>query len=133
MSVKSKEGFRYCRHCYDHLAGRVGVVLREAMERNKWIAQHENDYVVTNSGWKFLNEFGIFKEDFHSSNRSFARICMDNTEKQPHIAGQLGARLMKEMMIKKWIQQVPDSREITFTPVGKKNFVAAFHINLESV
>jgi DNA-binding transcriptional ArsR family regulator len=117
---KSPNGIKYCRTCYDHLAGVVGVKLVEAFERQRLIASSEKQFVVTTKGWKWFDNFGIDSDMLKNNRRPIARHCLDWTERKPHLAGQLGALLLERMFEEKWFKRVKFSRELLVTAKGSK-------------
>jgi DNA-binding transcriptional ArsR family regulator len=116
----SQNGIKYCRTCYDHLAGVVGVKLVDAFERQKLIYKSDKQFVVTTKGWKWLENFGITNEMMANNRRPVARQCLDWTERKPHLAGQLGALLLDRMFEEKWFRRVKFSRELLVTSKGSK-------------
>ena len=113
-------GMRYCRTCYDHLAGYVGVKLVEAIERKGYIKKSDGAYAVTEKGWKWLVELEIYKNDFRNNRRPLTRQCLDWSERRPHLAGQLGAVLLDKMMERKWFKKIKFSRELIITTWGQQ-------------
>ncbi len=128
LSRKSKKeisepsGIKYCRTCYDHLAGFVGVKLVEAFERKKILRPTETAYSITEKGWKWFGEIGIFKEDFAQTRRPLTRQCLDWSERRPHLAGQLGAKLLEKTLDRKWFTKIQFSRELELTARGRQEF-----------
>ena len=47
-----KTGVKYCRTCYDHLAGYVGVIVTEAMLEKGYLIKSDKIYLVTKKGWE---------------------------------------------------------------------------------
>ncbi|MEQ3499944.1 hypothetical protein ABMY20_09330 [Tenacibaculum sp. SSH1-16] len=45
--------------------------------------------------------------------------CLDWSERKHHIAGALGASLLKAMIKKDWLRKKPNSREIIITSFGR--------------
>lgn len=86
-----KNGVKYCRTCYDHLAGFVGVKIVETLEKKGYLTKSEKIYLVSEKGWKGFQFFNISKEDFINNRRPLTRQCLDWSERRPHLAGQLGA------------------------------------------
>jgi len=113
-------GIRFCRTCYDHLAGFTGVKITEALESKKLIRKFEKNYAVTRKGWIWLNDFKINEHELADSRRPIARQCLDWTERRPHLAGQLGALLLDRMTERKWFRKIQFSREMIVTPRGKE-------------
>src|SRR5690348_14881134 len=55
LELKSS-GDKYCRTCYDHLAGFVGVLFVETMEKKGYLKKMEQQYLVTKKGWNWLQQ-----------------------------------------------------------------------------
>jgi len=114
-------GIKFCRTCYDHLAGRVGVTLTKAFEKKGLIKKSGHHYLITGKGWKWFSEFGISKKEIESNKRRVAaRQCLDWSERKPHLAGQLGALLLEKMLEKNWFRKVKFSRELVVTSKARK-------------
>ena len=113
-----KTGIKYCRTCYDHLAGYAGVLLVEALEDKGVLLKSGNEYTVSSKGWKWFSSFNISEDQFIRVRRPLARQCIDWSERKPHLAGQLGAVLLQKMMERKWLKAVRGSRELIVTPSG---------------
>lgn len=127
-----KNGIKYCRTCYDHLAGFVGVKIVEALESKKLIRKSEAGYTVTEKGWEWFLIFNILQEQFTNNRRPLARQCLDWSERRPHLAGQLGAALLEKMFEKKWFKKVQFSRELVVTSKGCKELYDLLGITLQS-
>lgn len=84
-------GIKYCRTCYDHLAGYVAVKIVEELEARKYLLKSEKIYKVFESGWEWFSQFGILQNDVDNRRRPLTRQCLDWSERRPHLAGQLGA------------------------------------------
>ena len=113
-------GIKYCRTCYDHLAGLVGVKITEAFENKKIITKTVRDYIVTKKGWDWLADFGVTKSAMSNKRRPLTRQCLDWSERRPHLAGQLGALLLERMLERKWFRKVKFSRELVVTAKGSQ-------------
>ena len=117
---KELSGIKFCRTCYDHLAGYIGVQVADAMELKNLIKKSPGQYTVTDKGWKWIDNFGITKDEVLIKRRPLARQCLDWSERKPHVAGLLGAVLLKKMLERKWFRPIQFSRELTITVKGKK-------------
>jgi DNA-binding transcriptional ArsR family regulator len=117
---QAENGIKYCRTCYDHIAGFVGVSIVQALENQKLIARSEKEFIITTKGWKWLENFGIRENMFVNNRRPIARQCLDWTERTPHLAGQLGALLLERMFEKKWFKRARFSRELLVTSKGSQ-------------
>lgn len=116
-----KKGVRYCRTCYDHLAGYVGVKVVEAMEEKGYLIKSQSVYQVTGTGWEWFSQFDISENNI-KSRRPFTRQCLDWSERRPHLAGQLGAILLEVMLKNHWFKKVKFSRELVITSKGRQSF-----------
>ncbi len=73
----------FARTCYDHLAGRCGVALHDALLERGWLS---TAYDVTPVGASALAGWGVDVDGARVRRRSFARPCLDWTERRPHLA-----------------------------------------------
>ncbi|GAB6986153.1 ArsR/SmtB family transcription factor [Nocardioides pyridinolyticus] len=74
----------FARTCYDHLAGVCGVALHGALLSRAWLTRA---YDVTPLGRDRFAGWGVDVDDVRSRRRSFARPCLDWTERRTHLAG----------------------------------------------
>ena len=109
---------RFARCCYDHLAGRLGVALTERLLRPRNTV---------------LRELGIDLTALESSRRPLFRCCTDWTERRPHVAGMLGAALLRRYRDERWLVTVEDSRKLLVTLAGKAAFTRFFDIDTTSI
>jgi DNA-binding transcriptional ArsR family regulator len=110
---------RRARTCYDHLAGRVGVALADALTAEGHVVLGDDGGTVTDSGTAFLQGIGI---DLHSGRprqRCFCRPCLDWSERRPHLAGALGAALAATAFERGWIERLRDTRAVAVTGLGE--------------
>lgn len=110
---------RQCRTCYDHLAGRVGVALADALTHEGHVVLGEDGGSVTDSGGGFLRGIGIDLAADRPRQRCFCRPCLDWSERRPHLAGALGAALATKAFEQGWIERLRDTRAVTVTPLGE--------------
>src|SRR5579859_7424898 len=122
---------RTARTCYDHIAGRLGVLLHNYFKASGWICAEEAAYDVTSKGSKQFEALGIDVADARSLRRKFAYPCLDWSERQPHVGGAFGAVILKSMLGKKWIAQELDSRCLRVTTSGRREMKSRFGIDLE--
>ena len=113
-------GIKYCRTCYDHLAGYVGVKMTQTMVKKSWLIEQEKIYTVTDKGWKSLSQWDIHASQFTASKRPLTRTCLDWSERKFHLAGQLGAVLLDKMIAQHWFRKKIHTRELLVTSKGTK-------------
>jgi len=129
---KTPSRLRAVRICYDHLAGELAVSWRDRLERMRWLAPDAtlpDAYDVTRRGTTELERLGLDVGEARASRRRFAYACVDWSERRPHIGGALGAALRTLALRRKWIVGDLDSRIVTVTRVGRREFQARFGID----
>jgi DNA-binding transcriptional ArsR family regulator len=120
---------RRARVCYDHLAGDLGVQMLDSMRRQKLIRQHKQDIELTAEGERFLGRaLQIDPLTLAHPRRPVCKACLDWSERRHHLAGTLGAALMRRFTELKWAARdsTPGSRVVQFTRQGEKRFEALF-------
>jgi DNA-binding transcriptional ArsR family regulator len=120
--------FLHARTCYDHLAGEAAVGICEAMLKSRWLVAQERDFRLTRIGEKKLAALDIDLAAARASRRSFARACVDLTQRRPHVGGALGAALLDLYLARGWLLRSRHSRVIRITPKGHENFRRLFGI-----
>ncbi|MCG8355456.1 MAG: winged helix-turn-helix domain-containing protein, partial [Kiloniellales bacterium] len=101
------EDLRPARLCYDHLAGRLGVALADALQAGDYLVPDKRDFVVSEAGETFFLELGIDMAALRKQRRLFARQCIDWSERRPHLGGALGAALAARFLKRRWISRQP--------------------------
>ncbi|MDE5113898.1 MAG: hypothetical protein O4803_06400, partial [Trichodesmium sp. St15_bin1_1] len=95
-SQPTAAGITYARTCYDHLAGKAGVIITQALVEKGILQACEHQYLVTETvGKQWFHSIGIQVEELQKQKRSFARTCLDWSERKHHLAGALGAALLQ--------------------------------------
>lgn len=117
------------RICFDHLAGRLSVDLTDALVAREYLVLDDGAAEITTVGARFFNEFGIEVPALRSSRRHFCRLCLDWTERRPHIAGAVGAALTKRYFELGWMERTERSHAVTVTPVGRRGLRQIFGID----
>jgi DNA-binding transcriptional ArsR family regulator len=117
------------RTCYDHLAGSLGVAVLDAMTQRRWLTATGDDFSVTAQGERSLRDIGVEVADAQRLRRSFARSCLDWTERRPHLAGSLGAAVADTFISQRWVERVTNSRGLKITPGGRSALANTFGIS----
>jgi DNA-binding transcriptional ArsR family regulator len=118
--ISDSSRIKYCRTCYDHLAGEVGVAITDKLLSRKIIAANHKDFTISKSGVKWFDRLEISIPELTQSKRALARKCLDWSEKRPHISGAVGAALANKLFDLKWLQRNKNSRIVLVTPLGQK-------------
>ncbi len=108
---------RLARSCYDHLAGKIGVAITDAMMSRDAIRVAGSDFTLTATGAAFLAERGV-DVPAPSTRRAFARRCLDWSERRDHVAGALGAAVFAAWESQGWVTREERSRALRLTPAG---------------
>lgn len=119
---------KYCRICYDHLAGEIGVQLADQLFLQNMIILRDNAYDITKKGDKFFRDWEIDTGGLKKQRRIFAKPCLDWTERKYHLAGSLGAALLERMASLDWIRRKKNSRAYVVTAKGQSGLYDRFRI-----
>ena len=109
------------RTCYDHLAGQLGVVITASLTRHGYCVEGHDTYDRRTTGETLLGRLNIDVEQVRKRRRSFARKCLDWSERRYHLGGALGAALADCFFERRWLQRLTNSRAVTVTVRGKQN------------
>lgn len=130
INNKDNNAIRYCRTCYDHLAGKVGVLITEALLQQEIIERDVNIYNVTKKGQQFFNDLEIDINNLKKYRRTFAKPCLDWSERKHHLAGSLGSTLLDKMLLLDLIRRTKNSRAIIVTSKGQLHLYERFKVSL---
>ncbi|HEX9334721.1 MAG TPA: helix-turn-helix domain-containing protein [Pseudonocardiaceae bacterium] len=93
----------YARTCYDHLAGRLGVALRDGMLRTGLI-DDETGLALTDTGRDTFTSLGIELPTNHR-HRPMLKDCLDWTERREHLSGLVPAALLAHAVDNRWLDR----------------------------
>jgi DNA-binding transcriptional ArsR family regulator len=110
---------RFARSCCGHLAGRLAVAMRDRFLVMRLIVPIGIEHEVTPAGEGWFRHIGVDVEGARASRRSFARGCMDWSERRPHLAGDLGDALLAAMVRRRWILCQRNERAVQLTEAGR--------------
>ncbi|UZD90535.1 ArsR/SmtB family transcription factor [Cognatishimia activa] len=117
---------RDARVCYNHLAGNMGVQMYRAMRAHGHIVGTEAELKLSDSGKVFIADLGVDIENLPKSKSPLCKSCLDWSERESHLSGQLGRALLTKFYQLGWARRLPDSRVIEFTKSGKIAFEQRF-------
>ncbi len=137
---------RRCRTCYDHVAGRLGVALMDALlerdvltggdgayhardaERDRPSAPgHDIAYRLTAHGREVMTGFGVDPERL-PHRRPAIRYCVDWSEQRHHLSGALGAALTGRLFELEWLRRSEARRIVRVTDEGRAGLVRTFGV-----
>jgi DNA-binding transcriptional ArsR family regulator len=146
---------RRARTCYDHLAGRLGVAVTEALvecgalvrgdglavtERGRRdrlaapVARHP--YTLGPHADAAFARLGVdlpALRERPASARPLLRFCVDWSEQRHHLAGALGAALLDRAEGAGWVTRRPGGRAVDVTPAGERAFADALGVQAVAV
>lgn len=103
---RSATALAEARTCYDHLAGRRGVELRDRLLKVSALhAIDEHDHALTDRGQQLVADLGIDADQVGATRRIFARCCIDWTHRRPHLAGALPAAITDRLLTLGWLSR----------------------------
>jgi DNA-binding transcriptional ArsR family regulator len=122
------DALRFARSCYDHLAGRVGVAVTDALVAMGHIVLTDEGGEITPSGGRFLSAFGA--DLTPGTRRIFCQPCLDWSERRYHLKGLVGARILDRLLALGWLKCVAGSRALQLTPSGRSGLSEVFQIEI---
>lgn len=114
------------RTCYDHLAGRAGVELLDALLRTRVLVSVDEEYEVTQTGTELLGSWGVDVVELRSDRRRFAGSCLDWTQRRSHLSGALGAAITSRLFELGWIARGQRRRSVVITDAGRAGLAQTF-------
>ncbi|MFF9818850.1 ArsR/SmtB family transcription factor [Streptomyces sp. NPDC014006] len=105
------------RTCYDHLAGRLGIAVTDALTARGLLRQ-DTGFALTDAGVTWFGCAGIGLK--RSARRPLARACLDWTERRPHLAGIAGAALCRHALDAGWCVRIGSERAVKVTASGER-------------
>lgn len=122
------ERMRAARTCYDHIAGRLGVAIADAMQDAGHVVLDDGAGRISPSGHVFLARLGLDLDDCRGRRRITCRPCLDWSERRFHLAGMVGKALCDHCLRLGWVERMRDSRALAITASGQEAFQTLFGI-----
>jgi DNA-binding transcriptional ArsR family regulator len=117
-AVTAGEAMARGRTCYDHLAGRLGVAVMDALVERELVAVRRG-VALTDAGQRWLTDLGIDVPELERHRRPLVRSCLDWTERRPHLAGAVGAAVCTRFTDQGWVERGP-GRAVRVTDSGSR-------------
>ncbi|MFH9349155.1 ArsR/SmtB family transcription factor [Kitasatospora sp. NPDC017646] len=107
------------RTCYDHLAGRLGVAVADAL-LDRGLVTDLAGPAVTERGhsWLAAQAIELPPRAGRPGGRPVVRSCLDWTERRSHLGGALGAALCRTALDRAWVERIGSGRALRVTPEG---------------
>jgi len=112
-----RQRLRYARCCYGHMAGRLAILLFDALQVGGCLRAVSSGYELIEAGCAWLDRLGLRPEPANPRRR-FAHPCLDWSERRDHLAGQLGEAMYQHFIAKGWLQR-GSGRGVELTARGK--------------
>lgn len=113
---------REARVCYDHLAGERAVRLAEKLVADGCVTRDDAPQ-ITAAGYERLAAIGIAVPA--GGRRPLCRTCLDWSERRNHLAGALGAAILRHVLDQGWAKRGP-GRVVAFDARGRAAFDRTF-------
>lgn len=143
---------RSARTCYDHLAGRLGVQVTQALIDHAVLAPVDGipdtrrrpgdplssqlpycPYTLGTGAAEILAGLGVRTGqagDGRRPRRPLLRFCLDWTEQRHHLSGRLGADLLAAFTEAGWITRMTHHRAVRLTPAGQDALASRLGLDL---
>jgi DNA-binding transcriptional ArsR family regulator len=118
------------RTCYDHLAGRLGIAVTNALTSRQLLRQ-DPCFALTEAGLAWFGATGIPLD--RKGRRPLARACLDWTERRPHLAGVAGAALCRHALAEGWCVRIGSERAVKVTATGERALTDLLGIDAETL
>ncbi|KUN67022.1 ArsR family transcriptional regulator [Streptomyces canus] len=118
------------RTCYDHLAGRLGIAVTDALTSRQLLCQ-DSGFALTDAGLAWFEATGIPLD--RKGRRPLARACLDWTERRPHLAGVAGAALCRHALAEGWCVRIGSERAVKVTATGERALTDLLGIDTETL
>jgi len=110
---------RRARVCYDHLAGELAVTWLQAMREHGHLAGADG-LELTPGGEAWCLRAGLDLATVRAGRRPLCRACLDWSERRDHLAGALGAALLRSLLETGRARRLPDSRVLRIDARGER-------------
>ncbi|MGK5740865.1 ArsR/SmtB family transcription factor [Micromonospora sp. URMC 103] len=122
-AARAGAALAYARTCYDHLAGRLGVLVHDTL-LDRALLDRTGGLALTAAGLEWCADLGLPVAPLRAARRPLLRDCLDWTERRPHLSGALGAALCARLLDLGWLTRGP-GRSVRLTPAGAPALAAA--------
>ncbi|MFF5212687.1 ArsR/SmtB family transcription factor [Streptosporangium sp. NPDC000396] len=107
------------RTCYDHLAGRLGVTITDALT-TRGLLRQDTGFALSDDGLAWFEAELRATLPPATGKRPLARPCLDWTERRHHLAGTAGAVLCATLLERGWVSRIGSGRALRVTEPGRE-------------
>lgn len=101
---------RAARTCYDHFAGALAVRLCDALTAAGALTLCDGGVRLTETGQAHFRALGLVDPS------AAGRLCLDWSERRPHLGGALGRQWLVRFLELGWVARRPDTRALRVPP-----------------
>jgi DNA-binding transcriptional ArsR family regulator len=124
------DALRFARSCYNHLAGRLGVAIADALIAKGYVVLTDDGGELTDAGTRFLTGFGADLTSNSRTRRIFCKPCLDWSERRYHLAGVVGTAIWRRCLELGWLVREPDTRALRLTAAGRTGLSETFSVDV---
>jgi len=119
---------RRARVSYDHLAGELGVAMQDGLVARGVVDDRGGALSLSSAGAGWVRAFGVAEAALAPGRRPVCKACLDWSERRSHLAGALGAALLKRIYELGWARRLDGGRVVAFSAPGLAAFERAFEV-----
>lgn len=111
-------GVLHSRLCYDHLAGKLGCLVTNALFHRGLLHHGPKGLETTEAGRAWIRKIGAEETAHGHGLRCPLRLCRDWTEDAYHLGGSVAAALLSAFRSHDWVRVRRGEMEVILTPKG---------------
>ena len=114
------------RCCYNHLAGWLGVAIGNSLEARGAVAKIGETCTAGPDRALLADVSGLE----HRQGEVIGKLCLDWSERRPHIAGRLGRAMLVAALGRGWLVRAPIGRALRVTEAGRHAYDDLLGLNV---
>lgn len=119
IETSCPESLRDARACYNHIAGRAGVHWYRTFLQKGWLVLRGPQLALTAAARGLTEELGFAQDPASLAGKP----CLDWSEREFHLAGELGILLLDSMLDSRWFLRRKD-RSLLLTEKGRRRLTS---------